>query len=71
MINISQVFITENNEQLPPLFEESSNTVKKYLIHDNYHLYKHDELKELIYANFPKDVFRSISRNKLLLMLYF
>ena len=59
MVNISQVFITENNEQLPPLFEESSNTVKKYLIHDNYHLYKHDELKDLIYENFPKDVFNS------------
>ena len=56
MVNISQVFITENNEQLPPLFEESSKTVKKYLIH---HLYKHDELKEFIYANFPKDVFNS------------
>ena len=59
MINISQVFITEDNEQLPPLFKKSSNTFKEYLIHDNYHLFKNDGLKEFIYANFPKDVFNS------------
>lgn len=59
MVNVSQVFITEENEPLPALFEESSTTVKKYLINSNYHLYNHAELKDFIHDNFPKEVFNS------------
>lgn len=59
MVNVSQVFITENNEPLPDLFKESSNTVKNFLKHTNYHLYNHNELKDFINENFPKEVFNS------------
>ena len=59
MVNVSQVFITESNEPLPDLFNESTSTVKKYLINTNYHLFNHEECKDLIRDNFPKEVLNS------------
>jgi len=59
MVNVSQVFITESNEPLPDLFKESTSTVKKYLINTNYHLFNHEECKDLIRDNFPKEVLNS------------
>ena len=70
MVNISQVFITENNEQLPPLFEESSNTVKKYLINDNYHLYKHDDIN-LCLKMFDCEIFQLQGKNLFYKKFYF
>ena len=57
MINISQVFITDNNYPLPDLFKESTRTVKENLKHNNYNLYNHEECKDVIRDNFPKEVF--------------
>ena len=59
MVNVSQVFITDNDNPLPDLFKESTNTVKKYLINTNYHLFNHEECKDIIRDNFPKEVFNS------------
>ena len=64
MINISQVFISNNNGPLPKLLEESQGTVKRNLINSSYYLYKYDELEDLIKDNFPKDVFRSFLKLK-------
>ena len=59
MVNVSQVLITDSNDPLPNLFKESTNTVKKYLINSNYHLYNHEECKDIIRDNFPKEVLNS------------
>jgi mannosyltransferase OCH1-like enzyme len=59
MINVFQVFITDNNSPLPDLFKESTRTVKENLKHTNYHLFNHEECKDLIRENFPKEVFNS------------
>ena len=59
MVNVSQVFITDHNDKLPDLFKESTSTVKKYLINSNYNLFNHEECKDIIRDNFPKEVFNS------------
>ena len=64
MVNISQIYITKNNAPLPRLFEESTNTVKQNLLHDDYKLYKKEEIQELIKDNFPIEVFKSFQKLK-------
>ena len=59
MINVFQVFITDNNSPLPDLFKESTRTVKENLKNSNYHLFNHEECKDIIRDNFPKEVFNS------------
>ena len=48
MINVFQVFITDNNSPLPDLFKESTRTVKENLKNSNYHLFNHEECKDII-----------------------
>ena len=59
MINVFQVLITENNYPLPDLCKESTRTVKENLKNSNYHLFNHEECKDVIRDNFPKEVFNS------------
>ena len=62
MVNISQVFITEKNQKLPELFEESTNTVKSNLVHDKYKLFQKEEIEEFIKDNFPKEVLKAFQK---------
>ena len=65
MINISQIFITDNSEEpLPILFEEASNTVKSNLIHDEYHIYRKEEIEDFLKDNFPEEVLKSFLKLK-------
>ena len=64
MVNISQIFITDNNQDLPKLFENSSNTVKKNLPHDNYKLYKKEEIQEFLKDNFPIEILNCFQKLK-------
>ena len=62
MINISQIFISDRNEPVPKLFEESVSTVKKNLIHTNHRIYIKEDLEKIIYENFPEEVFKSFKK---------
>ena len=64
MTNISQFFITDSRQELPKSFEESLNSVKLNLIHQNHHVYTKIELQELISNNFPKEVFNAFLKLK-------
>lgn len=62
MTNIHQIFLSDNDEKLPDLFKESSQTVKSKLTHSNYKLYLKEELEEFILTNFSKDVFKAFQK---------
>ena len=64
MVNVSQIFITDNNESLPKLFVDSSNTVKNNLTHDNYKLYIKEEIQEFLNDNFPIEVLNCFQKLK-------
>ncbi len=64
MVNISQVFLTDNDDKLPKLFVDASNSVKKNLIHTDYHLYGKEELQEFIKEHFPNEVKKSFDKLK-------
>lgn len=55
-MQISQIFISNENHSLPPLLESASETARANLPESKYKLYMLDELREFILANFDEEV---------------
>ena len=55
MFNISQIYITDGDLDLPPLLNERVEIIKSFYSEDVHVLYKKDSLREFIKHNFDKD----------------
>ena len=55
-MNVSQIFITDDNEKMPRFLQRSTKSVRKYFLNYNYKIYNNKELRLFISNNYSKDV---------------
>lgn len=58
-MQVSQIFITDGNEPLPPFLEDSASSVRSAFSHLNYVLYNNEQLRNFLSASFPPEVIRA------------
>ena len=56
MENITQIFISENNEKLPNFFNKASTAIKKQFFDSKYTIYNDGEIKNFLTKHFNEEV---------------
>ena len=58
-MQVSQIFITDGDEPLPPFLEEAASTVKSTLPDLTYVIYNNERMRDFLSTSFPSEVIRA------------
>ena len=64
IVKVSQIFLSDINETLPPFLKSTSNSIKKSFNNCDHKIYNNEELREFIKTNYSAEVLWSYDKLK-------